>query len=213
MEGFGEDEIESVLYIGREVSVFKIPPLKKNEGHRAQEWGDLGQPLWKGRLRIIERSAGVTIQFEDATTGELFARADYDPAKPSVEAVLDSSRYFVVRVEDNGRRAYIGMGFLERTDSFDFNVALQDYTKRWRALQNPAATDAETASPHVPTGPKKDYSLKDGQTFSISIPGRAKANQTNTSDLLAGGGTSGSTGTGFGVPLLPPPPPGAPRKR
>ena len=78
----------------------------------------------------------------------MFAKADYDPAKPSVEAVLDSSRYFVVRVEDNGRRAYIGMGFLERTDSFDFSkifyrwfnihaliplvnsdVALQDYTK------------------------------------------------------------------------------------
>lgn len=88
MEGFAEDEIESVLYIGREVSglqrtytcivvvfihgvlVFKIPPLKANEGHRAQEWGDLGQPLWKGRLRIIERSSGASIQFEDTTTGE-----------------------------------------------------------------------------------------------------------------------------------------------
>lgn len=51
----------------------------------------------------------------------VFAKADYDPAKPCVEAVLDSSRYFVVRVEDNGKRAYIGMGFLERTDSFDFS--------------------------------------------------------------------------------------------
>ncbi|KAI0747448.1 adaptin ear-binding coat-associated protein 1 NECAP-1 [Irpex lacteus] len=224
MEGFGEDEIESVLYIGREVSVFKIPPLKKNEGHRAQEWGDLGQPLWKGRLRIIERSAGVSIQFEDNTTGELFAKAEYDPAKPSVEAVLDSSRYFVVRVEDNGRRAYIGMGFLERTDSFDFNVALQDYTKRWRALQNPTTPDTDSSSPHVPAGPKKDYSLKDGQTFSISIPGRTAKTSFNqstsaTSDLLGGGAGGGGGsgggggGGGVGVPLLPPPPPGAPRRR
>lgn len=136
--------------------VFKIPPLKKNEGHRAQEWGDLGNPLWKGRLRIIEKGAGVNILFEDPNTGalprrssvytvtdnalqanvcrfsichwpqadrtEVFANAPYDPAKPSVEGVLDSSRYFVVRVEDGGRKAYIGMGFLERSDSFDFST-------------------------------------------------------------------------------------------
>ncbi|KAI0934557.1 hypothetical protein AcW1_006043 [Taiwanofungus camphoratus] len=218
MEEFQEDEIESVLYIGREVSVYKIPPLKKNEGHRAQEWGDLGDPLWKGRLRIIERSSGVAIQFEDATTGELFAKADYDPAKPSVEAVLDSSRYFVVRVEDNGRRAYIGMGFLERTDSFDFNVTLQDYTKRWRARMNPpeASSDSDKPSPHLPAGPKKDYTLKEGQTFSISIPGRPKANNTTSTNLLGLGGGSLSNSTsssgGLGVPLLPPPP-SAPKRR
>jgi len=50
-----------------------------------------------------------------------FARALYDPSRPSVEAVLDSSRYFVVRIEDGGRKAYVGMGFAERSDSFDFS--------------------------------------------------------------------------------------------
>lgn len=53
----------------------------------------------------------------------MFAKAAYDPMKPSVEAVLDSSRYFVVRVEDSGKKAYIGMGFAERTDSFDFSAS------------------------------------------------------------------------------------------
>ncbi|OJT08681.1 Adaptin ear-binding coat-associated protein 2 [Trametes pubescens] len=221
MEEFKEEEIESILYIGREVSgsiglitgsaVFKIPPLKKNEGHRAQEWGDLGNPLWKGRLRIIERSSGVAIQFEDPTT--VFAKADYDPAKPSVEAVLDSSRYFVVRVEDNGRRAYIGMGFLERTDSFDFNVALQDYTKRWRARMNPGEAESEGPSPHIPTGPKKDYTLKEGQTFSISIPGRAKPTSVASGPNLLGGSSAFSSSGGGGIPALLPPPPSAPRKR
>jgi hypothetical protein len=54
----------------------------------------------------------------------VFANAPYDPARPSVEAVLDSSRYFVIRVEDAGRKAFIGMGFAERTDSFDFSAFL-----------------------------------------------------------------------------------------
>jgi hypothetical protein len=52
----------------------------------------------------------------------VFAKTAYDPERPSVEAVLDSSRYFVVRVEDEGKKAYIGMGFLERSDSFDFSM-------------------------------------------------------------------------------------------
>ena len=39
-------------------------------GHRAQDWGDHAKPMWKGRLRILEKSTGVTLQFEDATTGE-----------------------------------------------------------------------------------------------------------------------------------------------
>jgi adaptin ear-binding coat-associated protein 1/2 len=43
--------------------------LKANEGHRAQEWGDLAQPLWKGRLRVVEKSDSVTLLFEDAQTG------------------------------------------------------------------------------------------------------------------------------------------------
>ncbi|TCD70978.1 hypothetical protein EIP91_000886 [Steccherinum ochraceum] len=239
MEGFGDDEIESVIWIGREVSVYRIPPLKANEGHRAQEWGDLGLPLWKGRIRIIERSSGVALQFEDATTGErmymtlivtewlrevtnrgaVFAKADYDPAKPCVEAVLDSSRYFVVRVEDNGKKAYIGMGFLDRSDSFDFNVALQDYTKRWKVQQNPQTAEENKPSPHIPAGPKKDYSLKEGQTFSINIPGRKSNLNTSTPqssfDLLGGSSSSSESsigGGGGGFPLLPPPP-SAPRKR
>jgi hypothetical protein len=50
--------------------VYKIPHLKANEGHRANDWGDLAQPLWKGRLRIIEKSSGAALMFEDAHTGK-----------------------------------------------------------------------------------------------------------------------------------------------
>ncbi|KAF8136535.1 adaptin ear-binding coat-associated protein 1 NECAP-1, partial [Boletus edulis] len=185
-----EDEIVSVLYIAREISVYKIPALKANEGHRANDWGDLADPLWKGRLRIVEKAGKAVLLFEDSHIGELFARADYDPMKPSVDGVLDSSRYFVVRVEDSGRKAYIGMGFAERSDSFDFNVALQDFTKRAKAALNPPSptTDTQLKSPHIPPGPKKDYSLKEGQTFTISIPGKSTSKSGGTS-LLESSGT------------------------
>ncbi|KAL0946811.1 hypothetical protein HGRIS_012980 [Hohenbuehelia grisea] len=201
-----DDEIESILYICREVSVYKIPPLRANEGHRANDWGDLAQPLWKGRLRIIEKSSGATILFEDSSTGELFAKADYDPLKPCIDSVLDSSRYFTVRVEDAGRKAYIGMGFAERSDSFDFNVALQDYTKRYKAARAPPVDDSEpTTTSTVASGPKKDYTLKEGQTFSINIPGRSSGNSGGS--LLGSGSTSSSSsGSSGGIPLLPPPP-------
>lgn len=43
--------------------------------------------------------------------GELFASCPYDVTGKSVEATLDSSRCFVVRVEsEDGRHAYIGIG-------------------------------------------------------------------------------------------------------
>lgn len=50
--------------------VYKIPPLRANEGHRANDWGDLADPLWKGRLRIVERSGNAVLLFEDSQTGE-----------------------------------------------------------------------------------------------------------------------------------------------
>ncbi len=52
-------------------SVYKIPPLKVNAGHRAMEWGDLSNPLWKGRLRIVEKSSGASLLFEDVQTGAI----------------------------------------------------------------------------------------------------------------------------------------------
>lgn len=93
-------------------------------------------------------------------------------------------------------------------------LSIDTLNRRWKALQNPVESESDKPSPHVPAGPKKDYSLKEGQTFSISIPGRAKNNTPSNaaSDLLGSGSSSGGGG-GLGVPLLPPPPPGAPRRR
>jgi len=64
-----DDEVESVLFVQREISVYRVPPLESMDGYKAAEWG-LENPLWKGRLRILEKaSSGVTIVLEDGQTG------------------------------------------------------------------------------------------------------------------------------------------------
>ncbi|PWN37584.1 adaptin ear-binding coat-associated protein 1 NECAP-1 [Meira miltonrushii] len=222
---FESEEYETVLYVARECYVYKIPPRSSTAGYRAAEWGDMEAFLWKGRLRIIEHGQKCSIRLEDGNSGELFALCPYDISGQSVESVLDSSRYFVLRVESEDaqassdttkkKRAFIGMGFQDRSESFDFNVALQDWTKRAKAAkeakdkpQSSSSAEGDLVgttnepSPHIPAGPKQDYSLKEGQTFSIQIPGshagRKIRDQTNS-------GSSGLSGFGGGS-LLPPPP-------
>ena len=72
---------------------------------------------------------------QDTTSGELFASVTYASPWTAIEPVLDSSRYFVLRVEgDGGKRAYIGMGFEERGEAFDFQVSWRG--PRWEGVKS-----------------------------------------------------------------------------
>lgn len=86
-----DDDYESVLFVCREVNgplsllpspqtrltdrigckVYKVPPRSSLAGYKAQEWGDLGEPLWKGRMRIIETKSTCSIRLEDPNSGEI----------------------------------------------------------------------------------------------------------------------------------------------
>jgi hypothetical protein len=129
--------------------VYQVPARTTAEGYKASDW-NVESFLWKGRLRVLEIGERCELKLEvsssllqplltkyifldqtnlvwnaqDSGTGELFAQVNYTKPYTQVEPVLDSSRYFVLRVEgDGGRRAYIGMGFAERGDAFDFQVS------------------------------------------------------------------------------------------
>lgn len=80
---------------------------------------------------MVAKGKECTIKIEDKTSGALFAQCPVDKYPGvAIEAVSDSSRYFVVKiVDDNGRSAFIGIGFGDRGDSFDLNVSLSDHFK------------------------------------------------------------------------------------
>lgn len=115
-------------------------------------------------MRLVSQGDAVTIKLEDKVSGELFAKCPIDTYPGiAVEPVTDSSRYFVLRIQDdNGRSAFIGVGFLDRSDSFDLNVALQDHFK-W--LKNREQIEKEKDVPKQ----ELDLRFKEGETIKINM--------------------------------------------
>lgn len=61
-----------------------------------------------------------------------------------------------------GRTAFLGLGFGDRSDSFDLNVALQDHFK-W--VKNQEKIDQEKVTPR----PELDLGFKEGETIKINM--------------------------------------------
>ncbi|NXF78054.1 NECP2 protein, partial [Sclerurus mexicanus] len=192
------EDCEAVLCVKPAVLVYRVPPRASNRGHRAAEW-QLERPAWRGRLRVTARGGTAFIRLEEPSSGELFAQAPVEQFPGiAVEGVTDSSRYFVIRVEDeDGRRAFIGIGFVDRGDAFDFMVALQDHFKWVRQQSELARQDTEQ-------GPKLDLGFKEGQTITLNIA------SVKRKEGAAGSGRARPAAPG---PLPPPPGRAAPAER
>nr|CAG4652254.1 EOG090X0G5X [Triops cancriformis] len=185
------EDYENVLLVKPEAFVFKIPPRTTNRGYRAADW-NLAAPDWTGRLRIVAKGDECTLKLEDKISGELFAKCPIDQYPgTAIEAVSDSSRYFVIRIQDDsGRSAFIGIGFTDRSDSFDLNVTLQDHFKWKKKTEEMGKEDAgEPAA-------KLDLGFKEGQTIKINMR-IGKKDGTE--------GTPRPKPKGAGIGLLPPP--------
>ncbi|KAL3365041.1 hypothetical protein AABB24_010272, partial [Solanum stoloniferum] len=162
---FEEDEesFEHTLLVVREVNVFKIPPRPTSGGYKCGEWLQTDK-IWSGRLRVVSCKDRCEIRLEDPNSGELFAACFVPPGQreSSVESVLDSSRYFVLKIEDGtGKHAFIGLGFSERNEAFDFNVALSDHEKYMKRYAEKDGDEAETSSDgHIDFHPAVNHRLK-----------------------------------------------------
>ncbi|NWX90982.1 NECP1 protein, partial [Nothoprocta ornata] len=190
-----ELEYESVLCVKPDVNVYRIPPRTSNRGYRASDW-KLDHPDWTGRLRVTSKGKTAYIKLEDKVSGELFAQAPIDQYPGiAVETVTDSSRYFVIRIQNGtGRSAFIGIGFVDRGDAFDFNVSLQDHFK-WVKQETEISKESQEAD----TRPKLDLGFKEGQTIKLNIG--------NMATKKGGAPKARAPGSG-GLSLLPPPPGG-----
>jgi len=185
------DELERCLLVKQEAFVYKIPPRQSARGYRAADW-NLSTPDWTGRMRVMEKNKKVRLKLEDRGSNELFAACPIDQYPgPAIEAVTDSSRYFVIKiVDEGGRSAFIGIGFSDRSDSFDLNVALQDHFKQ-------VTKEDEISKEDLSHKPDLDLAFKAGQTIKVNI-NIPKSDKPKNKTKSGGGGL-----------ILPPPPGGA----
>mmetsp|Transcript_2442 Transcript_2442/g.5012 ORF Transcript_2442/g.5012 Transcript_2442/m.5012 type:complete len:354 (-) Transcript_2442:48-1109(-) len=243
-----EERCELVTLTLPECYVYQVPPARTSAGHRAQDW-NVEKWLQAVALRIVEQGDDCTVRLEDQTTGALFAACPIPNDKPlvtAVEPVIDSSRYFCLRIVDTTgaaggggsapRHAFVGLGFSDRAHAYDFTATLQDHTRRMarqaeaermreEASAQPdeeAAAAGEGQSESLSVRPRRDLSLKEGQSITINLkaankgkgtPGKASSSSTGGGQPSPGlsappsNSSSISTSGGPGCLLSPPPPP------
>lgn len=225
--------IQRILFLASKVHVYQIPPATSTKGYQASTWtaDNNKRQIFTARLRILETSiptsngddekVTTTLLLEDPSSGDLFAAAPYTSPN-TVEQALDSSRFFAVTVVGDGRKAILGMGFEERSEAFDFSIALQDARRVLGMEGKPTAGRGKVAPPVEE--PKRDFSLKEGQTISINLgglkgrrqkpegsagssPSEQKSEQDALFSIKPPPGPGSGAGLGGGaMPFLPPPP-------
>ena len=176
----GDDEYERTLCQLPQCHVFKIPARSSAAGHRAADWPT--EPQWTGKVKVVAKGKMAAVFLLNKDDNKVFA---YCPVTDdaAVERVVDSGRYFVLRITNpQGRHAFIGIAFNERNDAFDFNVALSEHKTSVERQEKPVEVAANLGN----------LTLGEGQK--IKLKG------------LAGGTTKEKKAGGGGAFVLAPPP-------
>ena len=188
-----DEVIERVRLRVTNAHVFKLPPRPSSGGWRGADWRD---KVWQGTLKVVERGDETAVLLVDPdeernTFAVCPIRHDAGVrgtnAGNGVERCVDSSRYFVLRIQNAaGRHMYIGLAFNERNDAFDFNTSLED-SRREKEMERRAEISRDMERLGVDAGGDggggeggADYKMKEGEKIRVSIP-----------RMAAGGGGGG----------------------
>ena len=155
-----DSDVEYVILQKKECHVYQIPPARGTAGHYSEDWTN---HIFTGKLRIASQRNQCVVQVLDAQN-QLYVACPVDPLKLStvIERTTDSSRFFAMKVRGpSGQHAYVGLGFAERNDAFDFWAGLLDFQGTVRADVAPAVSQP------------LDLQFREGQTISLGKPGAA----------------------------------------
>lgn len=153
-----DEPMERIVLVKQEAHVYKIPANQLSGDFKATEWS-LDRPDWTGKLKVMTKGGDCCIRLFDKGSSKLYAECPVAAYPgPAVQSVSDSSRYFVIAVNDS----HLGLGFADRSDSFDLNVALQNHFKGIRVEEQIAQEEEKPLS-------FQDLSLKEGQTIKVNI--------------------------------------------
>ena len=189
-----EAPLEQTLIQIRECFVYKVATTHSSRGFCAGDWG-LDNPLATCTLIVKARGEEAAIQlFDNKTKGQnnrkMLAQSviilETDPTSDKCkiewfcEAVTDSSRYFVLKVQnprDTTKVASLGIGFRQKESAYSFTAALQDHAKYVQRLRESTSSAEGSVDGSGGSGassePSKDLTLAgvlgDGGKIKINV--------------------------------------------
>jgi adaptin ear-binding coat-associated protein 1/2 len=207
-----------------------LVPVSFVGNNRADDW-NLANPLQTCQL-IVERRGDVLV-LEFSVAGALFCQSviDLSPASAAspdapkltleqmVEAAVDTSRYFVTRIQgptttkDGGKKgghgaALIGFGFRERDTAVDFRESIQFYQRAMQREQKAEDQSSQHASEY--SIPKLGEDEKIHVNFGGAGGKKKKVSATITkapAGSTGSGPSPGASGSSSAPLLLKKPPP------
>lgn len=180
------------------VSLTRCSPCRPRS---AEDW-DVNKWIAEVQCKLVTRSDDTAVLrlVTDDEKEELFAACPLPTSGPvavAVEPVIDSSRYFVLRVEDEAskRHAFLGIGFRSRDAASDLKMALADHERQLQRSAeaerrrdahdkaaagggDPFAAPADEKAGGTPAAALRDLSLKDKITVSVPVRSVVRAIRT-----------------------------------